>query len=251
MYLGDYHTHTTFSHGTGSIEDNVLRARELGFKEIAITDHGFGHVAYGVKRSKFGSMRAETDRLNAKYPDIKILLGLECNLISADGDMDLKPEEEELLDVTVCGFHKFAWPKNAGQGFSFVLPNLWYSAVGQASAKEIIRNTDAYIKLVEKHKVDIISHINYAIKADAVEVARACKHYGTLIELNGKRVNLTDVELEKMIEEETDFIIDSDAHSAAAVGRFDIPRTIAERIHIPPERIANYDKFPVFRSGKN
>ena len=58
MYFGDYHTHTTFSHGTGSVEDNVASARALGLKEIAITDHGFGHMAYAVKRSAFPVMRA-------------------------------------------------------------------------------------------------------------------------------------------------------------------------------------------------
>lgn len=39
--LGDYHTHTVFSHGHGSIEDNVKAAIKMGLKEIAITDHGF------------------------------------------------------------------------------------------------------------------------------------------------------------------------------------------------------------------
>ena len=40
--LFDYHTHTTFSHGKGSIEDNVKEAVKKGLKAIAITDHGPG-----------------------------------------------------------------------------------------------------------------------------------------------------------------------------------------------------------------
>ena len=48
--LGDYHTHTVFSHGHGSIEDNVKAAIKMGLKEIAITDHGFSHNSYGVRR---------------------------------------------------------------------------------------------------------------------------------------------------------------------------------------------------------
>ncbi|MBF1138496.1 MAG: PHP domain-containing protein [[Eubacterium] sulci] len=47
----DYHTHTTFSHGTGSIEDNVKVAISKGLKALAISDHGPGHLTYGVKRS--------------------------------------------------------------------------------------------------------------------------------------------------------------------------------------------------------
>ncbi len=251
MYLGDYHTHTVYSHGKGTIEENVLQAHKKGLKQIAVTDHGFGHIAYGVKRGKFAEMRKETDRLNAQYPDIKVLLGLECNLISSDGDIDLREGEEKLLDVIVCGFHKFAWASSFSQTFSFALPNVWYSMTGGISSKAIVRNTDAYIKLVEKHPVDIISHLNYAIKADALEVALACKHYGTLIELNGKRVNLSDDEIEKMLENDVDFILDSDAHSVDKVGDFSVPEQYVQRLHIPPERIANLDKIPHFRSGGN
>lgn len=250
MYFGDYHTHTTFSHGTGSVEDNVASARAIGLKEIAITDHGFGHMAYAVKRSAFPVMRARADELNKKHDDIKVLVGLECNLISSNGDIDLKEGEEKLLDIIVCGFHKGAYPQNFGQAFSFALPNLWYSAIGKSGKKNIVRNTDAYIKMLEKHKIDIISHMNYAICADAVEVAKACKHFGTLVELNGKRVNLTDAEIEKMIENGVDFIVDSDAHSPGKVGDFSVPQTVVDRLHIPAERIANFDKKPVFRSGK-
>ena len=249
MYFGDYHTHTVYSHGKGTIEDNVLAARRLGLKQIAVTDHGFGHAAYGVKRAKFPEMRREVERLNAKYPDIRVLLGLECNLISASGDIDLR--EEKLTDVVICGFHKFAWATSLRQTFAFMLPNIAYSMTGHASRKDVVRNTDAYIKMLEKHKADILSHLNYAIKADAVEVALACKHFGTLVELNGKRVNLTDEEIEKMLENDVDFIVDSDAHSPSKVGDFSVPDSYVQRLHIPAERIANADKIPVFGSRSN
>ncbi|MFR6641738.1 MAG: PHP domain-containing protein [Christensenellales bacterium] len=48
-YWGDYHTHTYYSHGKGTIEDNVRAAAEKGLKQIAITDHGFRHMMYNVR----------------------------------------------------------------------------------------------------------------------------------------------------------------------------------------------------------
>ena len=42
MIYGDYHTHTTYSHGKGRVEDNVKAAIAAGLREIAITDHGPG-----------------------------------------------------------------------------------------------------------------------------------------------------------------------------------------------------------------
>ena len=47
---GDYHTHTIFSHGKGTILENALSAKEVGLKEIGISDHGFAHTAFGIKR---------------------------------------------------------------------------------------------------------------------------------------------------------------------------------------------------------
>ena len=40
-FLGDYHTHTIYSHGLGMIEHNVIEAVKKGLKQM-ITDHGLG-----------------------------------------------------------------------------------------------------------------------------------------------------------------------------------------------------------------
>ena len=95
--LGDYHTHTNFSHGSGSVLKNAESAKQKGLKEIAITDHGFGHRLYAVKRSKFASVIA--DAKNAETTTgVKVLVGIEANFLSEQGDIDLTPEEIKNLD---------------------------------------------------------------------------------------------------------------------------------------------------------
>ena len=42
--LADYHTHTIYSHGKGTIEDNVKEAISKGIKTIGISDHGYKHM---------------------------------------------------------------------------------------------------------------------------------------------------------------------------------------------------------------
>lgn len=103
--LADYHTHTLYSHGKGTIEENVLEARKKGLKELAITDHGPGHFLYGVSVQNLSKMRKEVDRLNGKYPDIRVLLGLEANVISIEGELDVDQRILSMLDILLAGYH--------------------------------------------------------------------------------------------------------------------------------------------------
>ena len=62
--LYDLHTHTTYSHGKGSIEDNVREAFNQGLEFVAISDHGPGHLFYGINRNEIVNMRNDIERMN-------------------------------------------------------------------------------------------------------------------------------------------------------------------------------------------
>ena len=55
----DYHTHTPYSHGKGTVEENAARAKALGMKQIGITDHGFAQLAFGLRRRKVPALIAD------------------------------------------------------------------------------------------------------------------------------------------------------------------------------------------------
>ena len=74
--LADYHTHTIYSHGKGTIEENVKVAISKGIKTIGISDHGYKHMTYGVKVRDIAKMREEIDKLNEKYSEINILISM-------------------------------------------------------------------------------------------------------------------------------------------------------------------------------
>ena len=44
--IADYHTHTVYSHGKGTIEDNVKVAIQKNIKKIGISDHGYKHIVH-------------------------------------------------------------------------------------------------------------------------------------------------------------------------------------------------------------
>ncbi|MCL2255338.1 MAG: PHP domain-containing protein [Firmicutes bacterium] len=244
LLFGDYHTHTVHSHGTGTLEENCRVAVEKGLKEIAITDHGFSHMLFRVKRKKFfDEVWKERKEVQKKFPDLKILLGVEANLMGCDGRVDVREEDWSKLDIIVCGYHKFVRTWKLGDHFGFFWPNLF----GLSSSRMVAKNTNAYVKMIENYPISIVSHLNLGIKSDVKEVARAAKHFGTFIELNGKRIVLTDSEIETIASEGVKFVINSDAHSADRVGDFSVGLERIERMGLPKELIANFGQAPEFR----
>ena len=95
LLYGDYHTHTIYSrnnHGKGTVLENASVAADKGLKQIAVTDHGFNHQLFGIKRKNLPQL--QEDILNAKeITGVDILLGVESNLISLDGEVDIKEED--------------------------------------------------------------------------------------------------------------------------------------------------------------
>ncbi|MBE5745903.1 MAG: PHP domain-containing protein [Clostridiales bacterium] len=212
--LYDYHTHTVFSHGLGTIEENVIVAKQKGLSEIAITDHGFEHLAYPVKRKKLKIMREECDRLTKKY-GIKVLLGIEANLLDKTGRIDIIEEDKKYLDIILMGYHKLVKLKPK---------QLWFSLKTKLlkTKKQIEENTDAYINAINKYNIKVLTHLNYGIKVNIKRLAKACKEKGVLIELNGKRINFNKEEIDYMKEIDTKFIVNSDAHRPKKVGETNI-----------------------------
>lgn len=249
-FLGDYHTHTVHSHGKGTIEENVVAAINRGLKEVAITDHGFKHLLYNVKRSKWDVIRAEAEEVRKKYPQINIYLGLETNMNSGGGNIDIIDSDMDKLDLVVCGYHRFVASKSVGDIMRFHIPNLWLDMWGKSTKKRIVKNTDAYIKAIERYDIDIISHMNYGACVDCVELAKVCAHYGTLIELNGKRVNIPDRDLELIAMTDAEFICDSDAHSVDKVGDMSLGKSVIDRLSLPLSKVANWERIPSFRSRR-
>ncbi len=246
-FWGDYHTHTTYSHGKGSVLDNAKVAADKGLKELAITDHGLRHMVFGIHRKELPELRRDCEKAT-ELTGVRVLAGIENNLNSFDGTFDLTTDDLEILDIVQGGYHKTVWSTDFAQQFTFQLRNLFCGNSKHPSAKLVAKNTDSYLKLIENYELDFVGHLNRDICADAVTVARFAKEKGTFIELNSKRFTLTDRELEKMTEEGVVFICNSDAHRPERVGDMSTALAVIERLHIPYEQIANWEKLPSFRS---
>lgn len=233
----DHHTHTVFSHGKGTIEDNVKVASAKGLKSVAITDHGPGHLTYGVKRSKLIEMRQEIERLKPLYPDMEILLGVEANTLRLAPYIDLTEEDKKLLDIVLAGYH-FGILK-AG-----MVPNYINAHTGLFGGDSGLKasNTAMILNALYENDIEILTHPGDKGPFDIEEIAKACQDTKTKIEINAKHKHLTVEEIKLAAKYDVEFVIGSDAHIASNVGSFEEPLMRALEAGLEPERIVNIVK---------
>lgn len=244
----DYHTHTPYSHGKNTVLENARAAKKLDLKEIAITDHGFNHLLFGLKRKKLSDLRRECEEAE-KLTGVKVLMGMESNLISLDGDTDMGRDDLQYFDIFLCGIHEVLKFRKLSDMYNLMMRNYTAYKFGKKPSKKVIENTTkAYINAIKNNPIDILTHINYKCYCNLEEVAKCCADYGTYIEINTKKRHISAEELNLMASTGVRFVIDSDAHSSDRVGDTKIAEELLKNAEIPLESIDNIDgRLPKFR----
>ena len=214
----DYHTHTVYSHGKGSIEDNVSVAVKKGLERIAISDHGPGHISYGIKRAKIKEMRQEIEALKPRYPEIEILLGVEANVINRSGALDITEEEREWFDLVMAGYHYGAFGENPGHDLSVHAKNAALSCFGTSTRRLRKENTELMVRAIYENQLLAVTHPGAKYEIEIAEVAKACADRGVWMEINNSHPFLTAETIAESAEYDVTFVIGSDAHVPHKVG---------------------------------
>ncbi|MCP4672060.1 MAG: PHP domain-containing protein [Desulfobacula sp.] len=86
--FGDYHIHSaTLSDGMNSIDEIVIQAGKLNYKEIAITDHNQEYLQrHGFKANTHYSI-ISSGRWKNIHNSVHILFGVEADLLNENGDI--------------------------------------------------------------------------------------------------------------------------------------------------------------------
>lgn len=231
--LGDYHTHTIYSsgfrkegiHATGTIEENAQVAFNKGLSTLVISDHGPGHYFYGFRKENILETRKEIDRLNEIYipKGLKILLGIEANLVSVDGILDVDEDFIKHIDILLMGYHYGATPKSIKDGYNLYILNFASKLMSFTEEKTIEIYTKAYLKALDNYSIDIITHPGSKAKIDIVEVAKKCAKLGTALEISSKHSELSVESLMRIKDLDIDinYYINSDAHIPEDVGNLE------------------------------
>jgi len=227
---GDLHVHSTWSDGGSSIENLVIRAKELGYEYIAITDHSEGlKIAGGLSKERLKIKKKEIEKLNKKYPRIKILFGAEVD-IDSDGRLDYPDDILKDMDIVIGAIHS---------GF-------------KQSREKVTRRI---VKASRNKYVHIIAHPSGRLwgarepyEVDLEEIFKVCRDTGTALEINSfpQRLDLNDLNCHMAKDFKVKFTVNTDAHIAEQLEMMKFGVGVARRGWLEKKDILNtlpFDKL--------
>ena len=151
---GVFHVHTHASDGNASLEEMVRTSEDLGFEYVGISDHSqSAFYANGLKPEQIIQQHKAIDKLNAKLKKIRILKGIECDIL-ADGSLDYPDKILASFDFVIASIHsRFNMPeKEMTQRISQALKNKYTTMIGHPTGRLILGRSG--------YKVDIREIIN-------------------------------------------------------------------------------------------
>jgi len=198
MIKSNLHTHTTYSDGANSVEENILKAIEKGFVSIGFSDHSYTEFdsTYCIKKEAEEKYRQEVYALRDKYRDkIEVYCGLEL-----DGYSEI---DREKYDYFICSCHyvkvdgNFYSVDHCLDGHKMLLGEFFGSDSNRFA--KVYYNT--MTERVQLHKPDIIGHFDLVSKfgfmkeeseeyrRTALESLVSCLEVTPVIEINNGSVS--------------------------------------------------------------
>ncbi|OON98689.1 MAG: phosphatase [Epulopiscium sp. Nele67-Bin004] len=222
--LTDVHVHTVVSgHAYSTFDENARWAKDNGIKVMGIADHTDG-IPGGASYLHFINMKV----LPREVYGVKILRGMELNILDYNGSVDYGEEILKRVDYTIASYHP-----------PCIEPT--------TDAKLATRGM---IMAMENPYVTIIGHPgDNRYPLDYEEVVLASKRTGTVLEVNnaslrsvsmrqGVRDSLIEI-LKYCNKHDVPVMANTDAHLCYDVGKFDDTVKLFEEISFPEELILN------------
>lgn len=241
--IADYHTHTVYSkvgpylHGKGKVIENVAAAAMKGLKEVAITDHGPSDF-YGLNLKRIPEVREDIAEAMKAFPKVKVLFGIEADITDSENGLDLPKSEHDKFDFINAGYHYVPNCHMIQNWLSFKLP--FYPAAGKEKLRK--QNTARIVKALKSNNIRVLTHPGDKAYIDEHAVAKACEETDTLVEINTRHRHPNLEDLRIYAQYDVKFVIDSDAHSPAKVGRYVDSLALAIEAGIDVDRIVNIEE---------
>lgn len=217
---GDLQVHSNYSDGAATIEEIVQAGIKLGYEYIAITDHSkTAKYAGGLSEDHLKMQWEEIDRIQAKYKKIKILKGIEVDILKS-GNLDFSDRILSNFDIVVAAVH---------QGFKQNVTKRICSAIENPYVKIIAHPTGRLINKREGYDVDLEKVLEHARK------------YQKILEINAypNRLDLNDIWARRAKEMGIKLAINTDAHGVLDLNWMRFGIGVARRAWLEKQDVIN------------
>jgi DNA polymerase (family 10) len=220
---GDLHCHTIDSDGRDGLEAMARAAAARGLQYLAIAEHSprLG-ITHGLTAARLAKQIDAIDALNAKLKGIRLLKGIEVDILE-DGRLDLPDRVLQRLDLVVGAVHH-----------TFDLP--------------AAQQTDRLLRAMDHPHFSILAHPSSRLleerapcQFDLERVLRHARERGCFLELNAQpaRLDLDDHACRMARDAGVLVSIASDAHSALELGLLPWGVGQARRGWLEPAHVLN------------
>ena len=218
--LADFHTHTNASsHAFSSLGENLNAARQRGLLAMAMTDHGIA-IPDSPHIWHFRNQRS----LPTEVDGIRLLRGVEANVLGYDGHLDMPGETLEMLDIVIASMHTETMPLGDRDAMTAawmaVAANPQVDIIGHCGTEKYAFDYETVIPEFGRNgKVIEINENSFVCRVSSLP---NCRTVLQLCKKHGVRVSL-----------------DSDAHFYTSVGN--VPRCLQmlREEEFPPELVVN------------
>ena len=220
---GDLHTHTSWSaDGKNTLEDMVGAAADRGYEYYAITDH-----SHYLREGRLLAQLEEIERAREKFPQLRILAGIEAN-IRSNGEVDVAAEELARLDWVVASVHQAPHTRPTERVLE-AMDNPYVDCIGHLTGRRIGKRGP--------RDVDVERVIEKALAA------------GVVLEINGQpdRLDLRDVHARAAKEAGLKLVVSSDAHQVRAQGYVELGIGQARRGWLTKDDLLNTQPWGRFQ----
>lgn len=221
--LVDIHTHTIASgHAYSTIDENLRAASEKKMKIVAMTDHSPG-MPGSTHMFHFANLKV----IPREMYGVRLLRGVEANIVNYEGEIDMGEEILSSLDVVIASLHPpcipFADEETVTLGIEKVMENPYVNVIGHPGDNRY--------------------------PMDFERIVQTAKRTGTLLEVNnaslkpgsfrpGVRENLIKM-LEYCKVYHMPIVVGTDAHFHTEIGVFKEALELFKEVDFPEELVLN------------
>lgn len=223
--IADTHCHTVASsHAYSTIMENVAIAKKRNLYALGVTDHAVS-MPSPPGTWYFQNLHAVPKEIDG----IKILRGVEANILNSKGELDLPRITDDFFDLTwiIASIHDVCFFDN----------------------NNIETCTETWLNICKNPVINVIGHSGTPeYKYNYEEVIPEFGRTGKLVEINNSsfRIRQKSYENCKQIallckKYEVPVILNSDAHFCTQIGNFTESLKLLEEINFPEELVINSD----------